>query len=413
MNVSDSLKFTGKDPSIKGRQRALLLKALETRLELNKNIKRITTNELAGKTPNVFVGSFGYPNVSAGFLSTHDYNNEDNPLEWSHNPEKYKLLDIVALRSSLVNSRFSSSIKDLQGKHSDKLKEISLAIKPVDSEIKLEKAPYFKVFVGAEELPHGPSVGLKAIRVTENPKIPRLIDKYESDTDLKASKAVSSLFEKGFDEHYLTKIFSAGNLGVKIERKLVPTRWSITAVDDTVGKEFIKEAEHFNPVEEPMLFTGGYMGNYYYALIFPGPWSFELFETYVGPGLADPKHYDSSTDFEGPFGRKTYASNTVGGYYASRLACLEMMRKQKIKGRVLLLRFITDEYWVPLGVWVVREASRNTFSSTPAKFEENPKLMNYIRLLLLKRYNLDVSVIYGKSALLKELRNQPSLNSFY
>ena len=27
------------------------------------------------------------------------------------------------------------------------------------------------------------------------------------------------------------------------------------------------------------------MGNYYLALIFPGPWSYELFETYVGTGL--------------------------------------------------------------------------------------------------------------------------------
>ena len=66
----------------------------------------------------------------------------------------------------------------------------------------------------------------------------------------------------GFDENYLSRILSAGTLGVKTQRKLVPTRWSITATDDTIGKELISQVKDCAQGEYWAWF-GGYLGNYF------------------------------------------------------------------------------------------------------------------------------------------------------
>ena len=125
------------------------------------------------------------------------------------------------------------------------LHEVSMAKEAVDIEVNLEKKPTLNPSFHGEASPHGPSVKLKRIEITENPKIPHKVDYVVSDNDLKAAEGVSILSDKGLDEHYLTKLLSVGNLGVKPERKLVPTRWAITAVDDILAKEIINEIQDY------------------------------------------------------------------------------------------------------------------------------------------------------------------------
>ena len=43
----------------------------------------------------------------------------------------------------------------------------------------------------------------------------------------------------------IQKAFSVGAFGMERNRRLVPTRWSITAVDDTLGKELLKSTKTF------------------------------------------------------------------------------------------------------------------------------------------------------------------------
>ncbi len=71
------------------------------------------------------------------------------------------------------------------------------------------------------------------------------MEKVYSDVDFKANEALKYLYAKGFDEHFLSRLLSVGGAGVKFERKLVPTRWSITAVDDLVGRKVISEIQDF------------------------------------------------------------------------------------------------------------------------------------------------------------------------
>ena len=65
-------------------------------------------------------------------------------------------------------------------------------------------------------------------------------EKAHYDTDLLSRDAVTSLHKKGINFTAVQKAFSVGAFGKAKNRKLVPTRWSITATDDMLGKEALK-----------------------------------------------------------------------------------------------------------------------------------------------------------------------------
>ncbi len=367
--------------------------------------------EYFGASPNVFIGKYGYPNVNVGFLSNEELPKDtDNPKLWA--AEKYDIPKIVDLRSSLINSRFKANIKNFDEKFLDITKEISMAEKPVDVEVHLDKKPFFNVTLDRAVTPYGPSVKLETAKITENPKVTTYVEKVVDGTDMKATAGIDYLYKKGYDEHFLTKLISVGNLGLKESRKLVPTRWSITAVDDTLGKKLISEIKDFSEYEYIAHF-GGYLGNYYMILFFPEVWSYELFETYVGdPTNPKPDEIETSTDYEPYAGRKEYASNTVGGYYAARLGILEHLKDKKRQASVLALRFITNEYYMALGVWVVRQAAREALKSKPVKFASKELMLKYAEMVTKKRFSFDANSLIASSALLKNMKHQSKLTQF-
>ena len=148
------------------------------------------------------------------------------------------------------------------------------------------------------------------------------------------------------------------------------------------------------------------MGNYYLVLMFPHCWSYELFETVVG------ERSSFSTDFEPYDGRKDYADNTAGGYYAARHAILERLAAMKRQSGVLALRFITNEYWAPLGVWVVREATRNSMKSKPIEFASKELMLKYAEAFVKKRFGFDINVLLRGSLLLDSINRQRRLGEF-
>ena len=397
----------GRYPEICGKEFCPILAKIQSQRKVNLKAKQ----DFFGASPNVFVGRYGYPDINVGILSNEEVTEEyDNPMLWS--AKNYSINQVIDFRTSLINSNFKTNIKTFNDKLLDISKEVSMASKPVDVEVHLNKKPEFKLSFTQEVTPHGPSVKVEKARITENPKVPVLVDKTVSDTDLKANEAVNSLFKKGFDEHYLTKLLSVGNLGIGKNRKLVPTRWSITAVDDTLAKNMVEEIKQYNEADYTAFF-GGLMGNYYLALFFPEVWSYELFEMYMPKSLWNvEKEVEAMTDYEPYTGRKTYAQNCAGGYYAARLAVLEKLKSMKRQASVLLLRFISDEYWAPLGVWVVREAVRNTMRSKPINFASKELMLKYAEKLVKKKYNYDIDKILKQSILLKRLASQSKLWQF-
>jgi len=360
-----------------------------------------------------FVGKFGYPNVNVGILAPPEQREDawlfDAPKYWS--AENFEIPRIVDFRSSLLNSRYNINIKK-RIKLLELSQDIAMSSKPVDVDIQLQEKPKFRLNLDSHMAPTGPNAKLKRASMTENPKIHTKVYKVFEDIDLKANEAVNYLYQNKFDENFLSKLLSVGTLGLKVNRKLTPTKWSITATDDIIGKNLINEIKDYSEINSYSSFFGNYLGNYYLILMFPEVWSYELFETYVPTNWNFSRPLRYSTDYEAYNGRKNYADNTVGGYYTVRLAILEKLKEMKRQASVLALRFITDEYSMPLGVWVTREATRKSMSDKPIEFSSKELMLDYARKLMKRRFNYNVDYLLNVSKLFKSIKQQTKLEKF-
>lgn len=364
----------------------------------NKQLK--PKKEFSGVTPNILIGSWGYPFVNVGALSTENRTDLDNPKKYAK--ENTDIKKIIAQRQSLINSKLVLPIKRLNERFIEQTQEIAKTQKILDTEVKLRKAIGTNVEFHQMSMPHGPSAELKKLDITSTATINRSVERLTSDTDVKAVDALIELQNKHIDEQQLTKLLSTGTLGQ--ERKLVPTKWSITAVDDTLGKNIHKQILDYPEIDYKIM-QEELLGNVFTIIFIPGSWSFELFEM----TLPNTIHNNTneiilSHDFEYPQGRKKYADETAGGYYATRLAILEYLKSIKKQGQVIVLRIITDRYTAPLGVWVVREGIRKTLEQKNKIYRPNSR-----RELLIKTKELmelhgmkELKNIIAQSKLLKE-----------
>ena len=367
--------------------------------------------------PSIFVGSkLVYPKVNVGILTPPE-RVED---AWFYDAEtlwpstSLTIDDIIKLRSSLINSRFQTTVKNSSLKFLDIAREIGMAAAPVDVEIHLKKRIKFTMDADKITKPMGPHAPLLKAQITENPKVTTQVEKVVSDTDLKASEALIYLYKNHHQENALSQLLSLGVLGVKKNRKLVPTRWSITGTDDTLGKYFINHIKDHSVINDYQLYAGNYFGNYYYVMLFPEIWSYELFETYL-PGSAwnASRTVTASTDYEGYDGRKDYASSTAGGYYASRSPLVEHLHTIKRQASALVLRFETPEYHTGLGVWVVRESMKKTIQSKPIICASREELITTVKMLAKQKLNIDITELLQQSIMLSQIKEQKKLTSFF
>jgi hypothetical protein len=239
------------------------------------------------------------------------------------------------------------------------------------------------------------------------------VDKVHSDIDLKANDAIIYLYQNNFDENFLSKILSVGTIGIKKNRKLVPTRWSISSVDSNIGNYLASNVKEYSQTSY-LAYFGGYLGNYFLILCFPDVYSYELFETYMPKSswnISD--KIDYTTDYEPYEGRKSYAENCGGGFYACRIALLEKLNQIKKQSSVLCLRFITGEYYVPLGVFVVREAARKALNNKPIEFSDRELMLKYAQNLIKKKFNYNLDNLMKHSIILKNLRDQTKLTGYF
>jgi hypothetical protein len=163
---------------------------------------------------------------------------------------------------------------------------------------------------------------------------------------------------------HISRLLSLGLLGK--ERKLVPTRWSITASDDMIGKSLREAVLDKPPIGGYELYSGEDLGNHFEILFLPGTYNFELVEIWMPRSVWSPDGFIGS-DSEGPRAKKDYSS-LAGGYYAARLAALERLATMGRQASILAVREISEGYWAPLGVWVVREVARKAMREEPKKF---------------------------------------------
>jgi hypothetical protein len=333
--------------------------------------------------PSLFVGRHGYPNVSVGPMLPPDHRAEadarllDAPREWMG----MTIPDVVGMRSSLV--RTTHKVKVDSAVRPDRIlslsQELAVAARPVDAEVRLTRAVSFGVPSVAEfTAPHGPTVGVEKAVLAENVRVERPVEKATSDTDLRAGEALWDMYRSGTDLYQLERILSAGMVGLERKRRLVPTRWSITATDDQVGKALIPKVMDLPTVDKPTVHFGERFGNRFFVLLLPRIWGFDCIEAWLkGNFWSRDAAAIVEEDWEDHTGRTTYAT-TAGGYYATRLSVLERMVETGRQATAIVLREITDAYTTPLGVWVVRETCKAALASPPLRFEDLASALRHI-----------------------------------
>jgi hypothetical protein len=342
---------------------------------------------LVGSTaPEIFVGRSGYPDVSTGLLSPVDRDAAAEGFatssEWYS--EGLGIEDVLQRRTGMLNSTRQTPVDSVQsrGRRGDGTgtahdvwsgfvgvqREVAIADHPVDVEVGLDGKPDLDLSFDDVGTPTGPRATATGADLTENPHVPKPVEKTLSDDDWRAEGAMTYLYRRGFDVYDINTILSAGALGQASERSLVPTRWSITAVDDTVGQYLRGTIHNSDTIDKPELWYNEYMGNRYWVILSPGRWEFELVEMKSPGSVWNPRPetgYYMSSAHEGYEGRTSYVEETSGAYYAARLGVLEHLQERGRQAKALVLREITDDYWAPVGVWQVREGVRNAFDGEP------------------------------------------------
>lgn len=312
--------------------------------------------------PEVFVGRHGYPIVRAGPMipaGEHGQEHIGTSLDMD-------IGEIIAHRASLVRSETRIGVHEAgkPGRLLETAQQIAMSSAPVGTEVTFLKLPRGSIRFDGVLSPTGPAGTLKDMEITTNPVIPRKVDRIVEDPATDAAAEATELYSSGINVDHISRLLSLGLLGK--ERRLVPTRWSITASDDMIGKS-LKEAVLDKPVISGyQLYSGEDLGNHFEILFLPVAYSFELVEVWMPRSVWSLDGFIGS-DSEGPRDKKDYSS-LAGGYYAARLAALERLAAMGRQASVLAVREISEEYWAPLGVWVVREVARKAMSALPVKF---------------------------------------------
>ncbi len=364
--------------------------------------------DFTGTTPpSIFVGRFGYPKVYVGILappvhqSRKDAERLDSPEKWY--AQHVSIEQILNFRGQMIYSRFKSPVKKPSGKLVEATQEIAMVKRPIDVEVELKKQPKFKMKFDTWATPIGNPAPIVQMKLTENPSVERKVDYMISDMDIKAQNAAVELYRYNIPVSRIQKIFSAGLLGVRIQRKFVPTRWSITAVDDILGKSIIDRVKGHQQFSELRLFSNEYLGNHYEILLIPGAYEYELVEAW---DISKPQPSIGS-DYERHWLRKSYATSTHGAFYSGRLAVGEYLESIKRQSAVLIVREVRDEYWAPVGIWQMRETVRGAFAKPFERFDTLEQAIGRIcsRLKIGRKW-------IHKSKLLKELKEQKKLQTY-
>ncbi len=344
----------------------------KTRLQSKVRVGR----EIVGESPpNVFVGWKGYPRVYAGPMISVSETAVDNPAQMYG----MGFEEIIEARSSLVRGMKTSAVNDPSSL--GEIKDAVMSVKTVGVEASFARAPSFHVTFSEVAQPMGPSGSIERFRLTSNPRIPAKVDEFAGEK-VKARDAVTELMAAGFDYYYLQKILTAGLLGEK--KKLVPTRWGITAMDRIVGDEHLAAVKSFPSINECLVYSNEYLYNHYEILLLPGQWEFEQFEAWRAGSLWAAGEESVAHEYEPFEGRSDYAEEEGGGYYAGRMATAEALARMHRQARCVVFREIYDGYRLPVGVWQVRESMRKAFEKEPEKFATREEALARIATRLKK-----------------------------
>jgi hypothetical protein len=161
------------------------------------------------------------------------------------------------------------------------------------------------------------------------------------------------LYHSGIEISKIQKCFSIGMLGQK--RKLVPTKWSITATDDIICKSLTNEILDYSLIDSCKVFFHAHLGNIFAVVLFPHRWIYEMVEAWHSNGVLG--FGSDSEDARGI----DHPPEIAGAYFAAKLGVLEYLTRTKIQAGVVILREIRPEYAGSRGNTRSNEAKTSNF----------------------------------------------------
>jgi hypothetical protein len=376
-----------------------------------KSVPLMASEDISGVSPpSVFIGRIGYPHVYAGPLVPpihEDTSLYDLPELWFGK----SIDEIVGFRSMLVRGKHQVHVQKFNeaGKIVEQTRELALAENSVGIELNLTKKPRGSLFLSDDVQPFGPSAPIRDLHVG-NARFEHRIEKAYYDTDLRAVPAVLELYDRGVMVTKIQRAFSVGAFGIEKNRRLVPTRWSITAVDDILSKNLAKQVKTFPEINEYRVYESQYLDNIFEILMIPDMWRYESMEAWYPGTVWNPNGKSTAifSDYEGNNGRTTYAQ--IGGcYYSARLAVCEQLVKERRQATVVVLREARPGYIMPVGVWQVRENVRNAMRQKPFMFKTLAESLQFIG----SRFEIPLRRWIMQSELLKNALFQKKITDFF
>jgi len=323
---------------------------------LSKYGNLFSSDSISGSSPpSVFVGSYNYPKVNVGPMVPPMHGDTgilDSPEEWTGKT----LEEIVNYRLNLIRGIQKVPVNNPTGRYIENLQELAMSQQATDSDVQFYKKTSPVGLLDGYSAPFGPIGEIKSAKFS-NSTSQRKIEKLYYDKDLLAADAVLKLYNSGIEISKIQKCFSIGMFGKR--RRLVPTRWSITATDDIISKSLIDEILDYDLIDSVRVFHYSHLGNSYSIVLFPHRWIFEMTEAWWSNGVLG-----FGSDGEDARGID-HPPAIAGAYFSAKLAVGEYLVKNGIQAGCLIFREIRPEYAIPVGVWQIREGVREAMKQDP------------------------------------------------
>ena len=362
---------------------------------------KLTDTRFEGSSPpSVFIGKANYPKVFAGPMLAREADSfvYDAPEQWLG---RFGRNEIIDFRLQLLRGKKLVDVGNVTGSFAQQMQDIVLAQQSVYTHAEFDRIPRGVTF-SEDHQPFGPSAPLKQME-TDTPRWQKDMEKAFYDYDLPAADAVVSLHDKGLAFTSLQKALSTGAFGRLKRRKLVPTRWSITATDDILGKRALPEVKEQEVIQEYRVYESQGLSNYFAVMLTPTTWQYEAIEAFIN---VLGKRTFTFSDYEQYFGRKEY-SEMGGCYYAQRSVIAQHLQKQQEQAGAFVFREVSEDY-IPTGVWACRELTRQALEQQPTTFSSMGDALQYVH----SKTQLGVPRLRQDMRLINDIGKQRKITEF-
>ncbi|RUM48227.1 MAG: hypothetical protein DSY37_00130 [Hyperthermus sp.] len=373
-------------------------------------VSGVSGRRLEGSSPpSVVVGESGYPKVPLLYSVPPGVSGDrarvfDDPPGWFS--RRASLAEILRYRSSLV-----SGVLRVDARSPEKLYELEVSLaavsaSPVDTEALLEHPPLPALRFDGLLAPQGPSAPARTVKIFSNPRLPRALEKRIWD-DARASDIVVEAYRDGASIYSIISALSLGLIGRLKSRRLVPTRWAITAVDNIISTTLLHKVRAFPEINQVEVYHGSYLGNHYTIILLPGTYSAELIEVWH-PLTPWTRHAREPVTYR-VIERVSLRQNIMdGGFMAIRLGLAEQLYRRRRQARALIVREITRDYYAPLGNWHIRETIRKILLDKPQVYDSVEEALKQASKFLSTTARGSLT----QSILLKEEKSMVKLDKF-